>query len=198
MYSTIPAATASSALHVRSHRRGVIHALLLCAIAYALLAAVDLAMRPPFLDNHLHTGADYTFTAMGYPFTLATLWLFRNLGRMDAWGGRRLGRVGAVIVAVGLVGLTIALTASLVNADERALSPLYPLSSLLTFLGYILFAIAAARARVLPRWAGPALAVAWIVAGPIAPGRGLFLVQTVVCVLVAVALARKAASDHDA
>lgn len=173
-----------------SAQRNTIAALLFGAAAYAASGAADLTLRPPFTDNHLHVAADYMFTALGFPFVLALLLLLASLRKLHAGRDGRLGRIGYSFAIGGLAGLTVALIASLVTADERALSPLYPLASLATFIGVVLYATAAVRARVLPRWVGPAVAAAWIVGGPIAPGRGLFLIQTVVWLTVAATLAR--------
>jgi hypothetical protein len=178
--------------------RRTVQALVLCAVTYAVIGAFDLATRPPFAGNHLHTAADYTFTALGFPFLVAPLLLFLALRGLHAGRDRRLGSVGFTFVAVGFAGLAVALLASLVTADERALSPLYPLASLATFVGFALYAVAIFRARVLPRGAGLALLAGWLVGGPIAPGHGFFLAQTVTCGALALGLTRSTAEHEPA
>lgn len=91
---------------------------------------------------------------------------------------------------MGISGLALSVPASLISANDRVLSPLYPLATLATFIGIVLYAVAITRASALPRGAGPALAFGWIVAGPVAPGHGLVLIQAALCAALAVALTR--------
>jgi hypothetical protein len=172
-------------------------ALLVCAVVDAIVAIVDLAMRPTYAGNHLHTAADYTFTALGLPFFLAALFLVASLRALHAGRDGRLGRIGFRLFAAGTAGLALSVPASLISANDRVLSPLYPLATLATFIGIVLFAVAMARASVLPRWAGPALGLGWIVAGPTAPGHGLFLVQTAICATLAFTLTRTLAREPE-
>jgi hypothetical protein len=56
-----------------------------------------------------------------------------------------LGRIGAIVTSVGFVALVVTLFSALITKDTQALGPVYVLATFATFIGLILFAIAARR-----------------------------------------------------
>lgn len=166
-------------------------ALLTAAAAAAATALFDLFGQPS-LGDRLSTAADYTFSALLVPFALAALAVVVLLHRLQDSRDGRLGATGYLITAIGLIAFVPCAIAALATANDAAL-PSYPLAMLASLAGLILFAIGTARAGVLPRWAGLALAAGWLFGGPIAEGgplgfRGAALILAAVYTAIAVTL----------
>jgi hypothetical protein len=169
------------------------NAVIACAAAATVVAAtgvIDLALRPMSTD-HLHTTGDYLFTAIGIPFVLLTAAAVASLHQAQAGRDGRLGRIGFLVVAVCNLALLPAFVGSLVTANENIFSPLYPVATLGSFAGMVLFAVGTFRGHVLPRFIGPALAVAWVVGGLLAVAPGFELIPAAVLALTATTLRRR-------
>lgn len=132
--------------------------------AILVLGCVVLAFFDFFVttsDGKFTYTADYWYTLDMYPFLIGFFLIISGLRvRQD---GR--GKVGAIIVTVGLAALAIDGVASMVSRNDQALGPLYPVAVLATIIGVITFTIASIRARTLPWWTTVALTVTWIVGG---------------------------------
>ena len=90
----------------------------------------------------------YSLFAGAALLTLATL---RGLHSSHHGRDRRLGRVGFSISSVGLCFLAITSVLRVATGRE-VLDPVFAFGFLLAGLGYVLFGVAAFKARVLPRW----------------------------------------------
>jgi hypothetical protein len=150
---------------VPARRRRTRATLLTAAAVAAATALVDL-LAPPSSGSHLSTAADYTFTALLLPFALATLAAITMLHRMQDGKDGRAGKAGYITAAVALAAFIPCGIDSLATGNTQALGPVYILAVLGSLAGLILFAIGSLRARVLPRWAGPLLPLAWLLGGP--------------------------------
>lgn len=166
--------------------------LLSCAASAVLLALLDLFTAVPQHDR-LVGAADYVFTSDGFPLVLGLLAAVAALHSLQDGRDGRLGTVALIVTTVGTLGFLPPLTVSLISGDAESLGPVYLLSMLASLIGLVLFAISSVRARVLPWWAGPAMAVGWVVGGPVGedgplgfPGSALLLAAALVAVTVAV------------
>ena len=169
-------------------RRRTRATLLTAAAVAAACALVDL-LAPPSSGSHLSTAADYAFTALLSPFVLATLAAITMLHRMQDGKDGQLG--GWLIAAsVALAAFIPCGIDSLATANAQALGPVYILAILGSLAGLILFAIGSFRARVLPRWAGPLLPLAWLLGGPVATDafRGATLILAAAFTVIALTL----------
>src|SRR5262245_41850224 len=90
----------------------------------------------------------YSLFAGAVLLTRVTL---RGLHASHRGRDRRLGRVGFSISSVGLSLLAVTAVLRVVTGRE-VLDPIFALGFLLAGLGYLLFGVAALKARVLPRW----------------------------------------------
>lgn len=184
--TTTAHAHATFPVPVRSRRLARL-SLLAVALAAAALGMWDL-IAPMSAGDRLITASDYGLTALGLPYVLALLLAVTALHRMHRGAGGRLGTAGYAVAAAGLAGFLPCVLDSLITGDSEALGPLYMLSMLVSAAGLALFAIASFRARVLPSWAGPLLAVAWLAGGLIGeivfPGAGLLLAAASVAIAV--------------
>jgi hypothetical protein len=173
--------------------------------AVLAFACVALAVFDFFVTTsstgHFGSTADYLYTLDGFPFVIGFVALVAGLRALHAGQDGRLGRFGFMVTAAGGAALCLCLAASLVTRSENSLGPLYPLGSLVSFLGVILFAVASVRARVLLWWAGPALAVSWVIGGPVGDGGPLgfkasaLVLAAVAALVVALALRGPAAVE---
>lgn len=162
------------------------------AAAALILASLDLFTSVP-QHTSSYAAVDYLFTADGFPFMYGLFAAVIALHSLQAGRDGRIGRIGAVIACVGFAAFIAPLTASLVSGDQQALGPVYVLAALTTLVGMVIFAVGMVRAHTLPWWAGPALAVTWIVGGPVGEGgpfgfRGSAVLLAAACVAVAVTL----------
>ena len=158
-------------------RRRTRATLLTAAAVAAATALIDL-LAPPSSGSHLSTAADYAFTALLFPFVLAMIAAITMLHRMQHGEDGRAGKAGYITASVALAAFIPCGIDSLATGNAQALSPVYILAILGSVAGLILFAIGSFRARVLPRWAGPLLPLAWLLGGPAATGavRGATLI----------------------
>jgi hypothetical protein len=181
------ATTASTPVPVQ--RRRTRATLLTAAAVAAACALVDL-LAPPSSGSHLGTAADYAFTALLFPFVLAMIAVITMLHRMQHGQDGRLGKAGYIVASVALAAFIPCGIDSLATGNAQALGPVYILAILGSFAGLILFAIGSFRARVLPRWAGPLLALAWLLGGPVATAsvRGATLILAAAYTVVALTL----------
>jgi hypothetical protein len=142
---------------------------LICGtLAAAALAAMDLFAITS--DTRYTSLMDYLFTANGFPFVLGPLLAIIGIHSIQRPRDGLAGRIGFAVMAIGLIGFLPPLVASLITKQADALGPVYFLSMLTSLIGVIVFAAGTIRARVLPWWAGPALAVTWLVGGPVGEG----------------------------
>jgi hypothetical protein len=162
---TSPATTVSTPVPIQRRRT---RATLLAAAAVAAACALIDLVAPPSSGSHLSTTADYTFTALLFPFVLAMIAVITMLHRMQDGKDGRLGKAGYIVASVALAAFIPCGIDSLATGNAQALGPVYILAILGSFAGLILFAIGSFRARVLPRWAGPLLPLAWLLGGPVA------------------------------
>jgi hypothetical protein len=170
-------------------RRRTRATLLTAASVAAACALVDL-LAPPSSGSHLSTAADYTFTALLIPFVLVVLAAIAMLHRMQDGKDGRLGKAGYIAASIALAAFIPCAVDSLATGNAQALGPLYILAVLGSAAGLILFAIGSFRARVIPRWAGPLLPLAWLLGGPVATAavRGATLILAAAFTLIALAL----------
>lgn len=169
----------------RKQTRGI----LLAAAAVAAAAALLELLYPPSSAKTLTTAADYTFTAMLIPFVLATLAAITRLHQLHNRTDGRLGTAGFWLACAGFTGFLPCAIASLVTGESQALSPLYILSILASLAGLAAFAVAVFRARLLPRWAGPVLPIAWLLGGPVTAGlRGTTFILAITFIAIAITL----------
>jgi hypothetical protein len=181
------ATAVSTPVPVRRRTRAT---LLTAASVAAACALVDL-LAPPSSGSHLSTAADYAFTALLIPFVLAMLAAITMLHRMQDGRDGRLGKAGYIAASIALAAFIPCAIDSLATGNAQALGPLYILAILGSIAGLILFAIGSFRARVLPRWAGPLLPLAWLLGGPVATAalRGATLILAAALTLIALTLA---------
>jgi hypothetical protein len=178
------ATTVSTPVPVRRRRA---RATLLTAAAVAAACALIDLLAPPSSGSHLSTAADYAFTALLFPFVLATIAVITLLHRMQ---DGRLGKAGYIAASVALAAFIPCGIDSLATGNAQALGPVYILAILGSLAGLILFAIGSFRARLLPRWAGPLLPLAWLLGGPLATGavRGATLILAAAYTVIALTL----------
>ena len=174
-------------------------ALLGSAAVFAAAALVDLVGHPAGGTRALQSTADYVFTALLIPIGLSLLAVLVCLRALGEGHGGRIAVVGFRIAVVGLMAFALDGVVTLATGSPDSAGPLYPLAMLATIAGLVCFAVGADRARVLPRWAMPALTAAWVFGGPVAEGasgplafRGAAFIFAAVSTAVAVALARRA------
>ena len=96
-----------------------------------------------------------------------------GLHRRQEGRAGRLGQVGYWLI-IGPFTLLVVQTAAELVVGGEALGPLYPIGAVASRLGFILWGIAAYRANVLPRWLGPVVALAWVIAPPLGPIAAIF------------------------
>lgn len=163
--------------------------LLTAAAITAACALVDL-LAPPSSGSHLNTAADYAFTALLFPFMLAMIAVITMLHRMQHGKDGRAGKAGYIAASIALAAFFPCGIDSLATGNAQALGPVYILAILGSFAGLILFAIGSFRARVLPRWAGPLLPLAWLLGGPVTAGslRGAMLILAAAYTAIALTL----------
>ncbi|MBV9002936.1 MAG: hypothetical protein JO304_28025 [Solirubrobacterales bacterium] len=177
--------------NLSTRRRQSIVALLVAATVFAAIAVFDLIAHPGD-QGALRTSAEYILTATLIPAPLIVLWVLTALERLHTGYESLLGRVGLRIAAAGLVALVIDGVASLAGGSTDAAGPLYPIGMLATLAGIVLVAIHWYRTRMLPRWAGPTLAVGWFLgATPILGSGAAFLILAAAFLAIAVGLHRQ-------
>ena len=187
MSSLATTATASTPVPIQQRRT---RATLLTAAAVAAACALVDLLAPPSSGSHLSTTADYAFTALLIPFVLATIAATTMLHRMQDSKDGQLGKAGYITASVALAAFIPCAIDSLATGNAQALGPVYILAILGSAAGLILFAIGSFRGRVLPRWAGPLLPLAWLLGGPVATAafRGATLILAAAFTVIALTL----------
>jgi hypothetical protein len=137
------------------------------ALGCVILACFDFFVTTS--DGEYTRTADYLYALDMYPLLIGLGLLLAGVCARQ--GGR--GRTGAVIVGVGLLGLAVDGAAAMIGGDDQTLGPLYPIATLVSFVGMIVFTVSSVRARVLPWWTTPALTIGWIVGGMVGDGGPL-------------------------
>ncbi|GAB3146089.1 hypothetical protein [Microbispora hainanensis] len=183
--------TGPARLPYRSAQAGLVTS----AAAAAALALLDLFTSVPQHDR-LADAADYAFTADGFPLVLGMLAAVAAVHSLHGGRDGRLGSVALILTTVGMVGFLPPLAVSLVSGDAESLGPVYLLSMLVSLIGLVVFAAGLLRARVLRWWAGPSLAIGWVVGGPVGEDgplgfRGSALLLAAACLAVAFAVSRR-------
>lgn len=147
-------------------------------VAAAFAATGVVIMRWPDTPNRL-SGPGYTEHTL---FIAALIFMSIALIGMQSMQEDRTGllaRLGLWLTIVSFAALIVQSVAGIVIGQEYVLGPLYPIGAVLSRLGLILWAIAAYRAGVLPRWLGPVLALAWVIAPPLGPIPTVFALPIV-------------------
>jgi hypothetical protein len=166
-------------------------ALQIAAGIFTAIAVFDLVANPAG-QGTLHTYKEYVLTATIFPAVAVMLWVLSTLHRLDGSHDRRLGRIGLRIAAIGLLGLVVDGIVTLASGTTDTVGPLYPIAMLTSLIGIVLMAIQWYRAGVLPRWAGPTLAIGWLLgATPILGSGGTFLILAAAFLAIAVGLRRQ-------
>lgn len=141
------------------------------ALAYIAEGALELAHHQ---HDQFSDAGDYLIEAafaLGLGLTLAGLFALhlrqeRDLGSVGTWAFR--------VAAAGQGALGVVALATIARGQD-ALGPLFPIALLAWVAGTIAYAVATARAAILPRWVGPVLAVGTIVGILANPGGTIVL-----------------------
>lgn len=144
----------------------------LTAVAWAASSVIVV-----FLPNWGPQLTTYASYADGVTFLLALILsvvALTGLHRRQAGRAGRLGQVGYWLIVVPFAVLAVRSAVELIVGGDVVNGPVYPIYAVVSRLGFILWGIAAYRARVLPRWLGPALALAWVIAPPFGPLAAFF------------------------
>jgi hypothetical protein len=146
-------------------------------------------------DGKLVSAADYLYTLNMFPFLLGFVVLLTGLRSVQHGRDGTLGKIGFILTMVGVAGVAVDGVVTLITKNPQALGPAYPLGTLLSFVGMLLFAIASIRTRVLPWWVGPTLTVTWIIGGLVGDGGPLgFKGSALLLAATAIAAAAAAAA----
>lgn len=171
-----------------AHRTVSLGAALL-VFSCAVLAIFDFFITTS--NGSFTSTADYVYTLDGLPFVAGLLLVVSGLRTVQRGRDGKLGRAGFLVVAVGVAAVFVCLITSVVTSSENSLGPVYVLGTFATIIGLVIFAVASLRARVLPWWVGPALALTWIVGGPVGdngplgfPASGLLLAAVAIAIAV--------------
>jgi hypothetical protein len=140
-------------------------------LAFVAEGALELAHHQ---HEHFTVATDYLIEAAfaaGLLLTLAGLLAVhlrqeRDLGAVGVWAFR--------IAIAGQGALGVVALATLARGQD-ALGPLFPLAVVAWAAGTIAYAVATARARVLPAWLAPALAFGTLVGIALNPGGTILL-----------------------
>lgn len=172
-------------------RRHPTAALLTAAGIFTAIAVFDLVAHPAD-QGALRTYKEYVLTATILPGVAAVLWVLSALQELHSGHDSRASRVGLRIAVIGLLGLAVDSILTLASGSTDTVGPLYPVAMLASLIGIVLMAIQWYRAGVLPRWAGPTLAVGWFLgATPILGSGGAFLILAAAFLAIAVGLHRQ-------
>jgi len=140
----------------------------------------------PIRTSHLSSALQQAEPALLIPLTIAVTavaaLLLRRAGRDS-----RTGRAGLVLTGAGAAGVVIAASASLLTRKDHALGPVFGLGAILSVVGLILIAITIAKSPVPPRWTGIALAVGWLIGGPLGPPATAFLLAAILLAIAVTA-----------
>jgi hypothetical protein len=160
--------------------------------AMLAVSCVVLAIFDFFIPTtaEYHGPADYVYAANGVPFVTGLALMVLGLRRVLKGRDGKVGTAGMVITMVGLGALMLSIVATLATGSESSIGPAYPLGTLTSFIGLILFTVGALRAKALPWWMTPALTLTWIVGGPVGDAGPLgFKASGLLLTAVAIAIA---------
>lgn len=132
------------------------------------VGVVSLFVWPSGSGDVLRTPADYADPALLTAGVIATIAALSVLDRRQQGLGGRLGQIGYWLTVGPLALMAIQSVVEIVVGHE-ALGILFVAGGIGSRLGLIVWGIASFRAGVLPRWFGPALALAWLIFPPLGP-----------------------------
>jgi hypothetical protein len=171
-----------------------IAALVTAAGTFAAIAVFGIAANPAS-QHALRTWKEYVLTSTIFPGALAVLWVLWALAGRYSVRESRLARGGLRIAAVALAALAVDGAVTLGSGTTDTAGPLYPIAMLGTLVGIVLLASDWYRARTMPRWVGPIVAIGWFAgATPIAGNGGAFLILSAAFAAAAAAIRRGAPS----
>lgn len=163
--------TTQTAVSATAHRdlaaRLVFPALALGILSCALFAYI-LMFVPTTNGQALTSAGDYWLTAIGIPMVVALFLVTSGIHRLQDGRDGRFGRIGLIITGAAMTAFAVIFILGLITGQDHAPGPMYPLSTLASVIGLVIFTIGMIRARLLPLWAGPALVIGWLTGGPIA------------------------------
>jgi hypothetical protein len=184
-----PSTLASRRLAARRHPTA---ALLTAAAIFIAIAVFDLVAHPAD-QGALRTYKEYVLTATILPGVWAVMWVLAALDELHGIHNGRLGRTGLRITTIGLLGLVVDSIVTLASGFTNTIGPLYPVAMLASLIGIVLMAVEWYRARALPRWTGPTLALGWFLgATPVLGSGGAFFILAAVFLAIAAGLRRQA------
>ncbi|MBV9810238.1 MAG: hypothetical protein JO286_23880 [Solirubrobacterales bacterium] len=172
-------------------RRHSIWALLTAAAIFAAVAVFDLVAHPAS-QHALSSYKEYVLTATIFPAVAAVLWVLVALEALQSDHRERIAGIGLRVAAIGLSGLVVDAIVTLASANTDTAGPLYPIAMLATLIGIVLLAIGWHRARRLPRWIGPALAIGWFLGATPIIGDGSMLILAAAFLAIAAGLRHNA------
>lgn len=114
--------------------------------------------------------ADYWFTAVGLPITLAGIGIALGVHKLQHGADGRLGTIGVWVNTLALTELFVQLLISVLVGAEVRWGPSYPVCTLLTFVGVALLAAGSWRTGLLPRWMLGVWPLAWVIGSLAAQG----------------------------
>jgi hypothetical protein len=146
--------------------RLVFPALALGILSCAVYACI-LMFVPTTNGQTFTTAGDYWLTAVGIPMVAALLAATAGIHRLQGGRDGRFGLTGLIITTVAVTAFATIFILGLITGTDHAPGPMYPLAVITSLAGLVIFTIGMIRARLLPPWAGPALATGWLAGGPI-------------------------------
>lgn len=158
------------------------------AAAAALAAAAGAAagLIDPIRTNHLSSALQQAEPALLIPLSIAVTalaaLLLRQAGRQSRTSG-----AGLALTGTGAAGVVVAACASLLTGRDHVLGPVFGLGAVLSVIGLVLIAITIARSGMPPRWTGIAIAVGWLVGGPLGPPVTALLLAAILIAIAATA-----------
>lgn len=144
------------------------------SLALAVPALVVFAIVGTFFttisEGDFRYTADYWYTGVGLPITLAGTGLALGVHRLQHGADGRLGTVGVWINTLAMTELFAQLLTSVVVGAEVRWGPAYVVFTLLSFVGVALLAAGSWRTGVLPKWMLGVWPLVWIVGSLAAKG----------------------------
>jgi len=187
--------TTQTAAPATAHRdtaaRLVFPALAVGILSCAVFAYI-LMFVPTSNGETLTSAGDYWLTAIGIPMVVALFLVTAGIHRLQGGRDGRFGRIGLVITGAAMTAFAVLFILGLITGQDHAPGPMYPLSTLASITGLVIFTIGIIRARLLPPWAGLALVIGWLAGGPIAFFAAAPLLLAAVYAALAILLRRAA------
>jgi hypothetical protein len=166
------------------------------SIVVLIVALVVLAVAGTFFttisEGDFKYTADYWYTATGLPITLAGIGIALGVHKLQHGADGRLGTIGVWLNTIALVELFAQLSASVLQSAEVRWGPLYPVCTLISFVGVALLAAGSWRTGLLPKWMLGVWPFAWIIGSLAAKGLTPILLVAFL-VLLAITLDRRVA-----